>query len=313
MLQIGAGDMHMRSWTTAHRTAGFSSRAPTTACFASACRPMPSPLSAAPAAQPARPDAPTSSQPHPFTPFSPHSPSSPLHRSRRVVAAAHGALPEYTLAPKPPARLAVFVSGGGSNFKAIHAACLDGRINGTVVAVVSDVPTCGGVSYAREHGIPTLTYPVVKKGEHAGSGLTPTQLVDTLKSGPSAADFVLLAGYLKLIPPELCRAFPRAMLNIHPGLLPSFGGKGYYGERVHKAVIASGARFSGPTVHFVDEEFDTGPILAQRVVPVFPTDSPKQLAARVLREEHVVYPHCVAALCDGRIGWREDGVPILWE
>jgi phosphoribosylglycinamide formyltransferase len=132
-------------------------------------------------------------------------------------------------------------------------------------------------------------------------------------SVPHKADFVLLAGYLKLIPVELCRAFPRAMLNIHPGLLPSFGGKGYYGERVHKAVIASGARFSGPTVHFVDAEYDTGPILAQRVVPVFPTDTPKQLAARVLKEEHAVYPVCVAALVDGRVGWREDGVPILWE
>ncbi|KXZ53210.1 hypothetical protein GPECTOR_7g1103 [Gonium pectorale] len=229
-----------------------------------------------------------------------------------VTAAAHGSLPDYKLEAQPPARLAVFVSGGGSNFKAIHAACLDGRINGTVVAVVSDVPSCGGVAYAREHGIPTLTYPIAKKGEFQGQGLTAEQLVDGLRN-THKADYVLLAGYLKLIPPELCRAFPRAMLNIHPGLLPSFGGKGYYGERVHKAVIASGARFSGPTVHFVDEEFDTGPILAQRVVPVFPTDTPKQLAARVLREEHQVYPHCVAALCDGRIAWREDGIPILWE
>ena len=79
-------------------------------------------------------------------------------------------------------------------------------------------------------------------------------------------------------------AFPRAMLNIHPGLLPAFGGKGYYGSRVHKAVIQSGARFTGPTVHFVDEDYDTGPILAQRVVPVLPLDDHKQLASRVLKE-----------------------------
>ncbi len=231
---------------------------------------------------------------------------------RLIITAAHGNLPEYKLAQSPAARLAVFVSGGGSNFKAIHAACLDGRINGTVAVVVSDVPNCGGVAYAQQHGIPTLTYPIVKKGEFQGQGLTPEQMVDGLRN-TYKADYVLLAGYLKLIPGELCRAYPRAMLNIHPGLLPSFGGKGYYGERVHKAVIASGARFSGPTVHFVDEEFDTGPILAQRVVPVYPTDTPKQLAARVLKEEHQVYPHCVAALCDGRISWREDGIPILWE
>ncbi|KAG2430631.1 hypothetical protein HXX76_010149 [Chlamydomonas incerta] len=233
-------------------------------------------------------------------------------RASVVSRASHGALPEYKLTASAPARLAVFVSGGGSNFKAIHAAIQDGRINGTVAVVVSDVPGCGGVTYAQQHGIPTITYPVVKKGDFAGQGLTAAQLVDGLKN-TYKCDYVVLAGYLKLIPQELCRAFPRAMLNIHPGLLPSFGGKGYYGERVHKAVIASGARFSGPTVHFVDEEFDTGPILAQRVVPVYPTDSPKQLAARVLKEEHAVYPHCVSALCDGRIGWREDGIPILWE
>lgn len=203
------------------------------------------------------------------------------------------------------------MSGGGSNFKAIHAACLDGRINGKVVAVVSDVPGCGGVQYAQSHGIPTLTYPIPKKGDAQGQGLSAVQLVEALKVQHSA-DYVLLAGYLKLIPQELVAAYPRAMLNIHPGLLPSFGGKGMYGERVHRAVIASGARLSGPTVHFVDEEFDTGAILAQRAVPVFPSDTPKALAARVLKEEHAVYPECVAALCDGRITWREDGIPVLW-
>lgn len=96
--------------------------------------------------------------------------------------------------------------------------------------------------------------------------------------------FIILAGYMKLIPSQLVRAYHRAILNIHPGLLPSFGGKGFYGTRVHEAVIASGARFSGPTVHFVDEEYDTGPILAQAVVPVLPTDSATSLAARVLKE-----------------------------
>ncbi|EFJ42570.1 hypothetical protein VOLCADRAFT_66954 [Volvox carteri f. nagariensis] len=292
---------------TAHSAASLSSRVPV-ACI-SACRLYTQAPNGTTSARPSI-ALPSNLGQHTSSSLAPHSPP-PC--SRQVSAAAqHGSLPEYTLEPKPPARLAVFVSGGGSNFKAIHAACLDGRINGRVVAVVSDVPSCGGVNYAREHGIPTVTYPIVKKGEFLGQGLTAEQLVEALKTAHQA-DFVLLAGYLKLIPGELCRAFPRAMLNIHPGLLPSFGGKGYYGERVHKAVIASGARFSGPTVHFVDEQFDTGPILAQRVVPVFPTDTPKQLAARVLKEEHQVYPVCVAALCDGRIGWREDGIPILWE
>lgn len=89
---------------------------------------------------------------------------------------------------------------------------------------------------------------------------------------------------VQLVPKEVVAAFPRAMLNIHPGFLPTFGGKGYYGERVHKAVIASGVRFTGPTVHFVDENYDTGPIIAQRVIPVSPYDDYKHLAARVLKE-----------------------------
>jgi Formyl transferase len=92
------------------------------------------------------------------------------------------------------------------------------------------------------------------------------------------------AGVPQLVPLEVVRAYKRAILNIHPGLLPAFGGKGYYGQRVHRAVIASGARYSGATVHFVDEEYDTGPILAQRVVPVLPNDTPLTLAARVLEQ-----------------------------
>lgn len=125
-------------------------------------------------------------------------------------------------------------------------------------------------------------------------------------------NFVILAGYLKLVPAALVREYKDAMLNIHPGLLPAFGGKGLYGLRVHKAVIASGARFSGATVHFVDEEYDTGPILAQAVVPVNPHDTPQMLAARVLQQEHRLYPTAVAALAEGRITWREDGIPIMW-
>ncbi|KAL4447446.1 hypothetical protein ABPG75_004665 [Micractinium tetrahymenae] len=211
--------------------------------------------------------------------------------------------------PPPKKRLAVFVSGGGSNFRAIHAAIQEGSVHGEVAVVVSNAPTCGGVAYAQSHGIPTLTYPAPKLDPAAG--LTAEQLVQQLTQ-EYRADAVILAGYLKLIPSELVRAYKRAILNIHPGLLPSFGGKGYYGIKVHQAVVASGARFSGPTIHFVDEEYDTGPILAQAVVPVYPTDRPEQVAARVLKEEHKLYPECVAALCEERITWRHDGVPIMW-
>jgi phosphoribosylglycinamide formyltransferase len=131
------------------------------------------------------------------------------------------------------------VSGGGSNFKAIHMAMQAGRIpHAEAVAVVSDVPSCGGIQYAVDQGIETLTYPIPKKGGFPG--LTPDDLVTRLQE--LSVDYVILAGYLKLIPSTLVAAFPNRMLNIHPGLLPSFGGKGMYGENVHKAVVASGAR-----------------------------------------------------------------------
>lgn len=203
-------------------------------------------------------------------------------------------------------RLAVFVSGGGSNFRAIHEAALGGAVHGDVVALVTDKPGCGGAEYATNNGIPVLVFP---KSKSAPEGISVAQLLDTLRG--NNVDFVLLAGYLKLIPTELIQEYPKSILNIHPSLLPAFGGKGFYGSKVHKAVIASGARYSGPTLHFVDEHYDTGKTLAQRVVPVFADDTPELLAARVLHEEHMVYVEAVAALCEDRVVWREDGVPLI--
>ncbi|XP_074320864.1 phosphoribosylglycinamide formyltransferase, chloroplastic [Silene latifolia] len=202
-------------------------------------------------------------------------------------------------------KLAVFVSGGGSNFKAIHAAMLDGSILGDVVVLVTNKTGCGGAAYARENGIPILQFPKTKESE----GLSADDLVFALRKYD--VDFILLAGYLKLIPVELVRQYPKRILNIHPSLLPAFGGKGYYGLKVHKAVIASGARYSGPTIHFVDEEYDTGRILAQRAVSVGAFDTPEELAARVLHEEHLLYVDVVKALCEDRVIWRDDGVPLI--
>jgi phosphoribosylglycinamide formyltransferase len=110
-------------------------------------------------------------------------------------------------------------------------------------------------------------------------------------------DVILLAGYLRLVPPVVVQAFPKLILNIHPALLPAFGGEGMWGHHVHEAVLASGATFSGPTIHFVDEEYDTGAILAQWPVPVLPGDSADTLAARVLKVEHILYPLAADHLC----------------
>ncbi|KAI4365040.1 hypothetical protein MLD38_021060 [Melastoma candidum] len=203
-------------------------------------------------------------------------------------------------------KLAAFVSGGGSNFRAIHEACLAGLVHGDVAVLVTNKGGCGGAAYARESGIPVIVFPRTKDEP---DGLFASDLVAALRD--YEIDFILLAGYLKLIPTELIRAYPRHILNIHPSLLPAFGGKGYYGMKVHNAIIASGARFSGPTIHFVDEHYDTGRILAQRVVPVLATDTAEDLAARVLTEEHRVYVEVTNALCEERIVWREDGVPLI--
>ncbi|KAF6159175.1 hypothetical protein GIB67_032792 [Kingdonia uniflora] len=211
-------------------------------------------------------------------------------------------------------KIAVFVSGGGSNFRSIYTAAVGGLVHGDVAVLVTNKPVfnhqhvtgCGGAQYARDEGIPVLLFP---ETSDVPEGLSTTELVTSLRK--FKVDFILLAGYLKLLPTELIRAYPKAILNIHPSLLPAFGGKGYYGMKVHKAVIASGARYSGPTVHYVDEHYDTGRILAQRAVPVLANDTAEELATRVLHEEHQLYVEVTSALCEERIAWREDGVPLI--
>ncbi len=197
--------------------------------------------------------------------------------------------------------LALFVSGGGSNFRAIHDASLAGRIAGRVTLVVTDKAECPGARYAREQGIDVFTYPAHDR--------QPSDLLQALED--RECRLVLLAGYLKMVPPEVVRAYERRMLNIHPALLPDFGGQGYYGRRVHEAVLQSGQTRSGVTVHFVDEQFDHGPIVAQATVPVLPGDTPESLAARVLEQEHLLYPRVVGALCRGDISWDDDGRAVI--
>jgi len=218
-------------------------------------------------------------------------------------ASGNGAASVDVLPPKK--KIACFVSGGGSNMKKIYEAIQDGRINGEITVVVSDKSGCGGWTYAVEKGMTTVLFPP-KKGEEGNSA---ADVVKILKA--EQIDYVLLAGYLKLVPLEIVQAFPQAILNIHPALLPAFGGKGYHGMNVHRAVVASGARWTGPTVHFIDEEYDRGSIIAQTPVPVYPTDTPEEVAARVLAQEWVLYSVVVSALCSGSYQWREDGVIML--
>ncbi|HET9294354.1 MAG TPA: phosphoribosylglycinamide formyltransferase [Gemmatimonadales bacterium] len=180
-------------------------------------------------------------------------------------------------------RVAVCVSGGGSNLQALLDA-LQGEAPARVVLVLSNRPDAGGLDRARRAGVPAEVL------------ADPADTTDWItRLGRRDVDFVVLAGYLKLVPPGVIAKYRGRMINIHPALLPAFGGPGMYGRRVHEAVLRSGATESGATVHLVDEEFDRGEVLAQRRVPVLPGDTPDSLAARVLEAEHRLLPAVVLA------------------
>ena len=180
-------------------------------------------------------------------------------------------------------RVAVCVSGGGSNLQALLDR-LQGEEPARVVLVLSNRADAGGLERARQAGIPAE---VLADPADASEWIT--------RLGRRDVDLVVLAGYLKLVPPGVVQKYTGRIINVHPALLPAFGGPGMYGQRVHEAVIASGAAESGPTVHLVDEVYDRGAILAQRRVPVLPGDTPTALAARVLAEEHRILPDVVLA------------------
>ncbi len=180
-------------------------------------------------------------------------------------------------------RVAVAVSGRGSNLEALLEALDDGR-EAQVVLVLSNRADAPALERARRRGIAAA---VLADSSSASEWL---DLLDR-----HAAELLVLAGYLKLVPTGVIARYRGRVLNVHPALLPAFGGPGMYGHRVHEAVLASGATESGCTVHLVDEEYDRGAVLGQRRVPVLPGDTPATLAARVLEEEHRILPAAVLA------------------
>jgi phosphoribosylglycinamide formyltransferase-1 len=186
-------------------------------------------------------------------------------------------------------RIAVLGSGRGSNFQAILDAIQQGSIPGArVCVVISNLAAAGILDIARAASLPAVHLSQKQfVSEDAFADALRTVLQD------HAVNLIVLAGYLKRLPARVIQEYRGRILNIHPALLPRFGGKGMYGHHVHEAVIAAGERYSGATVHFVDEEYDHGPILLQRTVPVAATDTPDSLAGKVLRIEHELYPEAI--------------------
>lgn len=196
-------------------------------------------------------------------------------------------------------RIAVLASGGGTNLQALLDACAAGRIDGRVAVVLSNVPGAGALGRAARAGVAAEVVPSKGVADRAAHDAA---VVERL--GRYAPDLVCLAGYMRLLTPGFLRAFgttptsrgcPRVM-NVHPGLLPSFPGL-----HAQRQALAYGARFAGCTVHFVDEGTDTGPIIAQAVVPVLEGDDEAALSARILAEEHRLYPQAVAWFAAGRL------------
>lgn len=190
-------------------------------------------------------------------------------------------------------RIAVLASGGGSNFQAIaeHFAWLGENRHGDVVLLASDRQNAGALERARRLGIPFDV--LATRARPAGASLD--ALLDEHE-----VDLIVLAGYLRLVPRATVARFEGRIINVHPALLPAFGGPGMYGQHVHRAVIAAGVRVTGVTAHLVDAEYDRGRIIAQWPVPVFPSDDAGTLSDRVLRVEHIMYPRVVDAVAGGR-------------
>ncbi len=198
-------------------------------------------------------------------------------------------------------RLAILLSGRGSNFAAIHGAIVDGKLDGQIVCVISNRPEAPGLVHARELGLSAHLV------DHRGYPTRAAHEEDVLRILAEAEpDFICLAGYMRLLSPAFVAAYSHRILNIHPALLPSFPGVDAQAQ-----ALAHGVKVSGCTVHFVDENLDAGPIVVQRAVPVRDDDTVDTLAARILEQEHVAYVEALVKL--GTRKWRIDGRRVLFE
>lgn len=184
--------------------------------------------------------------------------------------------------------IVVFASGSGTNFQSIIDAVERGELSANIAGLITDKPNIGAIERAEKSNIPTRT---ISPGNYPGEHEFAEALTTQLKTW--GADLIALAGYLKKIPTPVIHLYKNRILNIHPSLLPKFGGKGFYGMNVHRAVVDSNQKESGCSVHIVTEEFDEGPVIAQTKVPIHEHESAEELAHRILKEEHRLYPAAI--------------------
>jgi formyltetrahydrofolate-dependent phosphoribosylglycinamide formyltransferase len=198
------------------------------------------------------------------------------------------------VSPSASPRIAVLLSGEGTSLENLLERIAAGSVPGRVVAVLSSKPDAGGLARARRRGIPAVAVP--RRQFRDGKAFNDALHAELERHDP---ELVLLLGFLS--PFELRGRFEGRALNVHPALIPAFSGKGFYGHHLHEAVLASGVKLTGATVHFVDEEYDHGPIVLQQSVPVFDDDTPETLAARVQAVERELVPEAVRLFAAGRL------------
>ena len=196
----------------------------------------------------------------------------------------------------PIKKIAILTSGNGSNLQAIIDAVEAGKINTEICAVIADRDEIYSIERAKKHNIP---WHLIPRKNYESMQAQNEALLECLKA--VGAEAVIMAGYLSILGENVVKAYPNRIINIHPSLIPSFCGMGFYGKRVHQAVIDYGAKVSGATVHFADEHADTGAIIIQKCVPVLDGDDASALAARVLEVEHEILPEAVKLLVEDRL------------
>ncbi|MDI6739456.1 MAG: phosphoribosylglycinamide formyltransferase [Candidatus Edwardsbacteria bacterium] len=192
--------------------------------------------------------------------------------------------------------IACLVSGSGTNLQAIIDRIETGALDVRIAAVISNVPGAYAIERARKHGIPAFT---VDHKQYARREDFEQALIDVIDD--KQAKLVCLCGFMRIFTPAFIAHYPNRIINIHPALLPDFGGKGFYGRHVHEAVLKSGVKTSGCTVHIVDDQPDHGPIILQKTVPVLPGDTAETLAARVLEQEHVAFSEAIQLFAHDRV------------